>query len=146
MEARERGADWPIFLNRNAKVTEGPASCIAMIRRGQFVTPPLTSGILDSITRRTILDLVPEVLAMPVVERDIDRTELYLADELFFMGTGWEVLPIVEIDGLTVGGGAMGPRTRQLDRAYHDAVRGTDGGHPEWRTSVWAGRPVGVAG
>jgi len=71
-----------------------------MIRKGQLITPPLSSGILDSITRRTILELVPEVLEMPVIERDIDRTELYLADELFFLGTGWEILPIVEVDGL----------------------------------------------
>jgi branched-chain amino acid aminotransferase len=137
MEARQRGADWPIFLNGNGKVTEGPASCMAMIRRGQFVTPPLTSGILDSITRRTVLDLVPEVLDIPVIERDIDRTELYIADELFFLGTGWEILPILEIDGMKVGDGAMGRRTRMIDRAYHDAVRGIEFDH-EWRTKVWA--------
>jgi branched-chain amino acid aminotransferase len=138
MEARSRGAEWPVFLTREGKVTEGPASCIAMIRRGQFVTPPLTSGVLDSITRQTLITLVPEVLGIPVVERDIDRTELYLADELLFMGTGWEVLPIVEIDGFTVGNGAMGPRTRKLDRAYHDVVRGVTNSHAAWRESVWS--------
>lgn len=136
IEARTRGADWPIFLNRNYKVTEGPASCVGMIKRDQFITPPLTSGILDSITRRTFLDLIPEALGIPVVERDIDRTELYLADELFFLGTGWEVLPIVEVDGMPIGSGAMGDYTRELDRAYHDVVRGTTDRHPEWRSAV----------
>src|SRR6202022_979996 len=108
MEARSRGADWPIFLTRAGKVTEGPASCIGMIRRGEFITPPLTSGILDSITRQTILSLVTEVLDIPAVEREIDRTELYLAEELFFMGTGWEILPSVEIDGLSLADGRGG--------------------------------------
>lgn len=145
MEARARGAEWPIFLNRNAKVTEGPASCLGMIRRGEFVTPPLTCGILDSITRRTIITLVPEVLGIPVVEREIDRTELYVAEELFFMGTGWEVLPIVEVDGLRVGDGTMGPRTRGLDRAYHDVVRGNAARwHDEWREPVFATRAAGA--
>ena len=135
MEARQRGADWPIFLNRHAKVTEGPASCIAMIRHGEFITPPLSSGILDSITRRTVLSLVPEVLDMPVVERDIDRTELYIADELFFLGTGWEILPILEIDGLKVGDGTMGKCTKALDRAYYRSVHGD--WNEEWCTGVW---------
>lgn len=141
MEARARGAEWPIFLTRNGKVTEGPASCIAMIRRGEFVTPPLTSGILDSITRRTLMTLAPEVTGLRVVEREIDRTELYLAEELLYMGTGWEVLPILEVDGLVAGGGKMGARTRQLDRAYHDVVRGVTKSHPEWRHPVWSGVP-----
>ena len=138
MEARARGAEWPIFLTRDGKVTEGPASCIAMIRRGEFITPPLTSGILDSITRRTLIALAPEVAGLRVVEREIDRTELYLAEELLYMGTGWEVLPIIEVDGLAVGGGRMGQRTRQLDRAYHDVVRGITNARAEWRHPVWS--------
>jgi branched-chain amino acid aminotransferase len=139
MEALARGADWPIFLNRNSKVTEGPAACVGMIRRGEFVTPPLTSGILDSITRRTVLALVPEILGIPAVERDIDRTELYVADELLYFGTGWEILPILQVDDMTIGNGSAGPMTRKLDRAYHDAVRGTAGAwRSEWRTAVWA--------
>lgn len=137
IEARSRGAEWPIFLNRNSKVTEGPASCIAMIRRGELVTPPLTSGILDSITRRTLLALAPAVLGIPVVERDIDRTELYLADELFYLGTGWEILPILKVDDLEIGDGTMGTLTKKLDRAYHDVVRGITPGWREWRTGTY---------
>ncbi len=138
IEARSRGSEWPIFLDRRGKVTEGPASCIAMIRRGELITPPLSSGILDSITRRTVLTLAPEILGIPVIEREIDRTELYLADELFYMGTGWEILPIIEVDDLKIGGGAMGPMTRKLDRAYHDLVRGLTPVHDEWRTATWS--------
>ena len=136
IEARQRNAEWPIFLNRNYKVTEGPASCVGMIRRGAFVTPPLSSGILDSITRRTFLEMIPETLGLRVEERDIDRTELYLAEELFFLGTGWEVLPILEVDGMQIGDGKMGRYTRMLDRAYHDVVRGLTPSHPEWRAAV----------
>lgn len=140
MEAIARGADWPIFLNRHSRVTEGPAACVGMIRRGEFVTPPLTSGILDSITRRAVLALVPEILGIPAIERDIDRTELYVADELFYLGTGWEILPIVDVDGMKIGDGMAGPMTRKMDRAYHDAVRGTAGDwRSEWRTRVWHG-------
>ena len=137
MEARERGADWPIFLTRDGKVTEGPASCIALIRRGEFITPALTSGVLDSITRRTIMTLASEVLGLRVVEREVDRTELYLAEELMYVGTGWEILPIVDVDGLPIGAGQMGPRTRILDRAYHDCVRGITNAHEEWRRAVF---------
>jgi branched-chain amino acid aminotransferase len=137
IEATANGYDWPLFLNDRGKVTEGPGACVALVRHGTLITPDISSGLLESITRATILQLVGEWLGIPVVEREVERTELYLADELFYMGTGWEVLPILDVDGLPVGNGQMGPITKAIDRAYHDLVRGIDPGHEEWRTPVW---------
>jgi len=138
IEAKEAGYDWPIFLNQAGKVTEGPGACVGIVRAGTLVTPSLTSGVLESITRDSVLRLAAERLDLQVAEREVDRTELYLADELFYMGTGWEILPIVSIDGLTVGDGRMGPVTTAIDRVYHDCVRGRldDGGG--WLTPVWS--------
>jgi len=142
MEAVASGYDWPVFLNDQYKVAEGPGACVALVRNGAVITPEISSGLLESITRDTLLSLLRDRLGLPVFEREVERTELYLADELFFMGTGWEVLPILNVDGLPVGSGTMGPITQDLDRAYHDLVRGMDGSYPKWRTPVWdsAGR------
>jgi branched-chain amino acid aminotransferase len=138
-EAGAHGVDTPIFLNERGKVAEGAGACIALVRRGRFVTPSLTSGVLDSITRDTILRLCRSSLGIEVDEREVDRTELYLADEVFFMGTGWEVMPVLEIDGIGVGDGRPGQVSRAIARAYNDVVRGIDRQHPEWLT------PVGIS-
>ncbi|WP_033401141.1 branched-chain amino acid transaminase [Actinokineospora enzanensis] len=135
IEARENGHDWPILLNDRGKVSEGPGACLALVRDGVVATPSLTSGILDSLTRDTSIRLLTE-LGYPVQEREVDRSELYLADEIFFMGTGWEILPVTTVDGLRVGDGTAGPITRQLDAAYESVVRGRSSEHPEWLTPV----------
>lgn len=135
MEARENGHDWPIMLNERHQVAEGPGACIALVRGGVVVTPSLSSGVLESITRDTALTLLGE-LGVPVEEREVDRSELYLADEVFFMGTAWEILPVGFVDGLRVGGGGTGPVTGALAAAYSRLVRGESGCHPEWFTEI----------
>jgi branched-chain amino acid aminotransferase len=135
MEARENGHDWPILLNEHHKVAEGPGACIALVRGGTVITPSLTSGVLESITRATALELLND-LGVPVVEREVDRSELYLADEVFFMGTAWEILPVTTVDGLRVGDGTPGPVTRRLEAAYTRLVRGESRAHPDWLTEV----------
>ncbi|MGY4953030.1 branched-chain amino acid transaminase [Streptomyces nigrescens] len=135
IEARENGHDWPILLNERGKVSEGPGACIAIVRDGVVSTPSTTSGILESLTRETSITLLRE-LGHTVVERDVDRTELYLADEVFFMGTGWEILPVTWVDGLKVGEGEAGPVTRALDAAYHSVVRGRSAEHADWLTEI----------
>lgn len=139
MEATVSGYDWPILLDGQGKVTEGPGACLAMVRDGTVITPPITSSILESITRDSVGTIVHDVLGMRVEERTIDRTELYLADELFFLGTGWEIMPVRSVDRLTVGAGAVGRVTQEIRVAYADIVRGTDRRYPEWRTPVWRG-------
>lgn len=135
IEARENGHDWPILLNDRYKVSEGPGACVALVRDGVLITPTLTSGVLESLTRATVLTLARE-LGIPVEQRDVDRSELYLAEEIFFMGTGWEILPVSSVDGLQVGDGAAGPVTARLEREYAAVVRAADERHPEWLTSV----------
>lgn len=135
IEARTNGHDWPILLNERHKVSEGPGSCVALVRDGTVITPSLTSGVLDSLTRATVLELLAD-LGVPTEVREVDRTELYLADELFFMGTAWEVLPIGTIDGLPVGDSKPGALTRRLAETYRAVVRGAAGDHPEWLTEL----------
>ncbi len=137
MEATVSGYDWPVLLDAQGKVTEGPGACLALVRDGAVITPPGTASILESITRDTVGYLVREVLGLPYVERPVDRTELYLADELFFMGTGWEIMPVASVDRLMVGDGAPGSVTDAIREAYAALVRGHDLRRPEWRAAVW---------
>ncbi|MFC2108616.1 branched-chain-amino-acid transaminase, partial [Candidatus Bipolaricaulota bacterium] len=118
MEATVGGYDWPVLLDTNGKVTEGPGACIAIVRNGCVVTPPITSSILESITRSTIISIAVEDLRLAVQERVIDRTELYLADEIFFLGTGWEIMPVASVDRLPVGTRAPGPVTKSIGDRY----------------------------
>jgi branched-chain amino acid aminotransferase len=138
LQAKADGYDGPIFLNSHGHVAEGSGATFFMVRRGQVVTPPLSADILESITRTTLIqDLVPRVLGQDVVEREIDRTELYVADEAFFCGSGYEITPIVSIDRFPLTDGHVGPMTRRLASAYMDLVRGADRSHAEWRTAVY---------
>jgi branched-chain amino acid aminotransferase len=136
LEATRAGYGGTILLGRDGKVTEGASSCVAMVRDGAIVTSPVSGSILESITRDTLLVLAREELGLPVLERPIDRSELHLATELFFMGTGWEILPIVTLDGLAVGDGTMGPVAKVLDASYTNLVRGRVADKRNWVTRV----------
>jgi len=137
MEATVNGYDWPVLLDDRGKVTEGPGACLLLAREGKVIAPPVTSGILESITRDTVLQLLSEELGIPSVEREVDRTELYAADEVFFVGTGWEIMPVASVDRLPVGDGKTGPIAQAVAAAYRRTVTGEDPRHPEWRTPVW---------
>ena len=138
VEAQRNGYDQPILLNANGKVTEGAASCLFFIRDGVAITPHKTSGILESITRETILKLCREALDIPVEEREVDRTELYVADEVFFCGTGAEIRAVSNIDGYTIGDGGVGPLTTRIEALFHSIVRGRDAHYRKWSTPVYA--------
>ncbi len=135
-EAKRNGYDAALILNPDGKVAEAPGACLMLVRHGKVTTPSATSGILESITRETIIQLCREVLKLEVVEREVDRTELYVADEAFLCGTGAEISPLASIDRFTLGDGAVGPITRQVENLYHDLVRGIDRRYGEWRTVV----------
>ncbi|MFI9123655.1 branched-chain amino acid transaminase [Streptomyces bikiniensis] len=135
LEARANGHDIPILLNERGKVSEGPGACIALVRDGVVITPSLTNGVLESITRDSALVLLREA-GIPVEEREVDRTELYLADEVFFLGTAWEILPVTILDGLTVGDGKTGRVAALLEESYTAVVRGEGEGHKDWVTEV----------
>lgn len=136
MEASADGYDTAILLNHNGNVSEAPGACLMFIRDGVLVTPDLTSGILESITRDAILKIARD-LGIPIQERIVDRTELYLADEVFLCGTAAEVSPITSIDHYTIGEGAIGPVTKQLDMIYENILRGRESTYTSWRTPVW---------
>ena len=136
-EAHERDADEAIFLTRDGHVSEGGGSNLFMVRDGVLVTPAVTDDILEGITRDTIATLARESLGLTLVERPIDRTELYIADEVFFCGTGAQVAPCVKIDGRTVGAGVIGPVAKAIGERYFAIARGDDPAHPEWRTAVY---------
>ena len=135
-EALDYGADEAIFLTGDGHVSEGGGANVFMVRDGALVTPPVTADILEGITRDTIIALARE-LGIAVQERPIDRTELYVADEVFFCGTGAQVAPCVQIDGRTVGRGDIGPVGKRIGDAYIAIARGDDDRHPEWRTAVY---------
>lgn len=136
-EANDRDADEAIFLTASGHVSEGGSSNLFMLREGVLVTPPVTADILEGITRETVMTLAREELGLTVVERDIDRTELYIAEEVFFTGTGAQVAPCVRIDGRAVGTGEIGPVATQLAASYFAIARGEDRRHAEWRTPVF---------
>jgi branched-chain amino acid aminotransferase len=142
LQAKADGYDAPIFLNQHGTVAEGSGATFFMVRRGQLVTPPLTSDILESITRTTLLETLAPALGIEVVERHIARTELYVADEAFFCGSGYEITPILSVDRFNLGSGGVGPVTQRLLTAYMDVVRGVDKRFPEWRTPVY--KPAAV--
>jgi branched-chain amino acid aminotransferase len=134
-EASINGYDTPILLNTQGKVAEGSGACLMMVRDGKLVTPTGTDSILESITRATIMELATD-LGIPVVERSIDRTELYIADEVFFCGTAAEITPIASVDRYVVGDGGLGPVTSKLEQLFHDIVRGKEERYASWVTPV----------
>lgn len=137
LEATLNGFDSPILLNAQGKVTEGPASCIFIVRDGVVTTPSLTSGILESITRTAILRLCRDELGLATQEREVDRTELYIADEVFFCGTGAEITPVGSVDHYTVGTGGVGPITSRIERLFHSVIRAQHHGYSFWRTPIY---------
>jgi branched-chain amino acid aminotransferase len=137
-DAQLAGFDEAIVLDRSGHVSEGSAENIFMVRNGMFVTPPITDNILEGIVRRTFMTLVQEELGMQVVERSIDRTELFLADELFFVGTGVQLTAITRIDNRIIGDGTMGSLTTRLREIFFDTVRGNMPKYQHWCVPVYA--------
>lgn len=137
-EALLSGFDEAIALNASGHVSEGSAENIFMFRNGQVCTPPITDDVLEGITRKTVIYLLENELGLPVQRRQIDRSELYLADELWFCGTGVQIVAITRIDHRPVGSGVMGPVVRDLRTLYHQVVRGQVEKYRPWNTPVFA--------
>jgi branched-chain amino acid aminotransferase len=135
LQARHDGYDLPIFLGQDGKVAEGAGACLFMVRNGHLVTPFTTSSVLESITRDTLMVLAREA-GLTLVERPVDRTELYLADEVFLCGSAAEISPIVSVDGYVLGDGMPGPITVSLLKSYLAVASGESIDHSEWRTVV----------
>ena len=137
MQAKQDGYDNALILTEAGHVAESPGSCFFMIRAGKPITPGVTNSILESVTRATVMELLQELTGHATDERDVDRTEVYAADEAFFCGSGQEVQPILSLDRLPVGDGTPGPLTRRLQERYFALVRGQTNERKEWLTPVW---------
>ncbi|MFN3346604.1 MAG: branched-chain amino acid transaminase [Candidatus Bipolaricaulaceae bacterium] len=137
-EAHLAGFDEAIVLNEDGQVAEGSAENIFLVREGVLVTPPITANILEGITRDTVITLARDV-GIPVVERPVDRTELYLAEEVFLTGTAAGLAPVVEIDRRKIGTGKPGPVFTQLHGLYERLVRGKEPKYRGWCTPVYSG-------
>ena len=136
-EAEEKGADEAILLDQHGHVAEGSGCNLFLVRDGAMVTAPITGDILEGITRRTLMQFAQDE-GIPVVERDIDRSELYIVDEAFFCGTGVQIAPIASIDGRPVGDGIPGPVTTRIRELFFDTVRGRNPNYGNYLTKVRA--------
>ena len=131
IQAKESGYDGGIMLGPNGKVSEGPGGCIFLIRNGNLITPSITSGILESITRDSIIEIA-DTLKIKVQTRDVDRTELYIAEEIFYCGTGQEIMPILSVDKMLAGEGTPGKITKTLQSEFTEIVRGNNPIFKSW--------------
>ena len=143
-EAQQNGFDEAIMLTSEGHVSEGSAENIFLLFGNELVTPPPTENILLGITRETVMQLARRELELIVRERAIDRTELYVADEIILTGTGAQLAPVVEVDHRLVGSGAIGPVSRELQRLYGEVVRGMRPEYMDWLTPVFGGASAGA--
>jgi branched-chain amino acid aminotransferase len=131
IEATKAGYQEAILLDSHGFVCEGSGENIYIVRDGALLTPPQTAAILDGISRRSLLQIARD-LGYEVVERDLARAELYLADEVFLSGTAAELCPVSEIDDHLIGDGTPGPVTREIQRVFDDALHGRDPRYVHW--------------
>jgi len=136
-EALEQGYDEAIFLTQDGFVSEGSAENIFLVRNGTLITPDLSQDVLEGITRDTLITLCRDELGLPVVERQVGRTELYVADEVFLCGTGAQVSPVVEVDRRPVGSGKIGPVATRIQQLYFQVVKGRHPKYRHWCTAVY---------
>ncbi len=136
-EAVEAGYDEAIVLTMDGHVSEGSAENLFMYKDGVFVTPPVIDDILEGVTRTLVTKLIRDELGREVIERSIDRTELYTCDELLLCGTGAQISPVVEVDRRRVGNGTVGEFTQELQNMYFAAVRGESPKHKDWTIPIY---------
>ncbi len=137
-DAVRAGFDEALVLTQEGHISEGSAMNFFMLRDGQLITPPVTENILEGISRRSVIELAREELKMNVVERPVDRTEVYLCDELFLTGTAAQITAVTRVDFRPVGSGKMGPVTARLYQLYQDILRGRVAKYKHWLTPVYA--------
>ncbi|HVB76642.1 MAG TPA: branched-chain amino acid transaminase [Candidatus Nitrosotalea sp.] len=136
-EALENGFDEAIVLNMDGHVSEGSAENLFILKEGVLYTPPVSDDILEGITRKLVIELARDQLHIPVVERSIDRTELYTCDELMLVGTGAQVSPVTEVDRRQVGDGRVGEIAQELQTLYLAAARGDNPAYADWSVPVY---------
>lgn len=136
-EAVESGFDEAIVMTVDGHVSEGSAENLFMLKDGVFVTPPVSDDILEGVTRQLLIKMIKDELSLDVLERSIDRTELYTCEELLLCGTGAQISPVVEVDRRPVGNGKVGEFTQELQSIYFNAVRGEAPKYKDWTIAVY---------
>jgi len=136
-DAVKSGFDEALVLTQEGHVSEGSAMNFFMVRNGVMITPTITENILEGITRRTAMELAREEMGIQIIERPIDRTEVYMSDELFMTGTAAQIVAITRVDHREIGTGKMGPIATQLREIYQQAVRGKLDKYSHWNTPVY---------
>jgi branched-chain amino acid aminotransferase len=135
IESQKAGYEEAILLDDHGNVCEGSGENIFIVWDGRLVTPPPSASILDGITRKSVIQIARD-LGVEVIERDIARAELYLADEVFMTGTAAELVPVREVDDHTIGAGEPGEVTRAIQQAFEDALHGRSDRYREWLDPV----------
>jgi branched-chain amino acid aminotransferase len=141
-EAVENGYDEAIMLNDDGHVSEGSGENIAIVRHGRLIMPERSDNVLEGITLDSVCTLARDELGLEIIERTIDRSELYVADEVFLTGTAAHISPVVEVDRRAIGTGAVGPVTARLQALFFDAIRGRAPKYAAWTRAV---KPAPVA-
>jgi branched-chain amino acid aminotransferase len=137
-DAVRAGFDEALVLTQEGHISEGSAMNFFMVRDGILITPPITENILEGINRRSVIELAREELKLTVVERPVDRTEVYLCEELFLTGTAAQITAVTRVDYRPVGNEKMGPITGRLYQLYQDLLRGRVSKYMHWLTPVYA--------
>ena len=133
------GYDEALVLTETGHISEGSAENFFMVRNGELITPPVTSNILEGITRDTIINLAWEEMGLRTVQRSIDRSEIYICEEAFLVGTGVQVAAITQVEHRPIGGGVIGPVVTRLRELYFDVVRGRNPKYKHWLAPVYHG-------
>lgn len=135
LEAKNKGFDNAILLNKDGYVAEGPGACVFIVRDNVLITPSINQSILESITRDTIIKIAKD-LNLQVIERPVDRTELFICDEVFYTGTAAEITPIIQVDSYLIGESVPGPITITLLKEFNRITRGQNSKYQSWLTKV----------
>jgi branched-chain amino acid aminotransferase len=144
-EAVENGYDEAIMLNDDGHVSEGSGENLVMVRHGRLITPSRSDNVLEGITLDSVFTLAKQELGLEIIERTIDRSELYVADEVFLTGTAAHLSAVTEIDRRAVGAGGIGPVTRKLQGLFFDAIRGRNPKYADWVYGVKPAAEAAVA-
>ena len=141
-DAARAGFDDALLLTQDGHVSEASAMNVFIVRDGVVVAPPVTDNILEGITRRSVMEVLRKDMGRTIVERSIDRTEVFLADELFLTGTAAQIVAATKIDHRLIGSGEMGPVTTELRELYGNILRGRNPRYAHWNIPVMAAHPA----
>lgn len=141
-DAMLSGYDEALVLNNDGHVSEASAANVFIIRKGVAITPPVSANILEGIVRQSVIELLTKELNIEVVEREIDRTEVYLADEVFLCGTGVQIVAITQVEHRPIGSGQIGPITSELRQLFFDVVSGRVAKYRDWLSPVYKTEPI----